>query len=370
MTIPLFGTGDQLNEIRPQLDDRIRGVLDSGRFIGGPEVEAFEREFAEYLGVSEVVGVGNGTDAITIALMCLDIGAGDDVVVPSFTFYASAEAIPHTGARPVFCDVDPETFCVTAETVERALTPQTKAVIAVDLFGRPAPVAELRSSLAGRGIAVVEDAAQAAGAELDGARTGGLGDVATFSFFPSKNLFAAGDAGAIATSRPEIAERARELRAHGSRDKETFTRVGFNSRLDAVQATVLRLTLERLDDWNAQRRALAEAYVESGLAAHAGLPSDPPNGRHVYHLYVVRTPRADELAKRLVEAGIGTRAYYRTPVHRQPAMERWGAAAELPGTEQAARENLALPMGPAYGSDVAEAVFKALQGELSPDLKP
>jgi dTDP-3-amino-3,4,6-trideoxy-alpha-D-glucose transaminase len=361
MTIPLFGTDSQLSEIRPELDRRIHDVLDSGRFIGGPEVEAFEREFAEYLGVSEVVGVGNGTDAITIALMSLDVGAGDDVVVPSFTFYASAEAIPHTGARPVFCDVDPETLCITAETVERALTPQTKAVIAVDLFGRPAPVAELRESLAGRGIAVVEDAAQAAGAELDGRRAGALGDVATFSFFPSKNLFAAGDAGAVATSRPEIAERARELRAHGSRDKKTFTRVGFNSRLDALQATVLRLTLERLDGWNARRRELAAAYAESGLAEHAALPEDPPNGRHVYHLYVVRTPAADDLARRLAEADIDTRPYYRTPVHRQPAMERWGAGAELPGTERAARENLALPMGPGYGSDVARAVFEALQ---------
>jgi dTDP-4-amino-4,6-dideoxygalactose transaminase len=361
MTIPLFGTDDQLSEIRPELERRIHGVLDSGRFIGGPEVEAFEQELAEYLGVSDVVGVANGTDAITIALLCMGVGPGDDVVVPSFTFYASAEAIPHTGANPVFCDVDPETFCLTPETVERALTPRTKAVIAVDLFGRPAPVPQLREALADRGIPVLEDAAQAAGAALDGARAGALGDVATFSFFPSKNLFAAGDAGAIATSRPEVAAHARELRAHGSRDKQTFTRVGFNSRLDALQATMLRLTLERLDGWNDRRRELAAAYERSGLGEHARLPADPPGGRHVYHLYVVATPEADELARRLGEAGIDTRAYYRTPVHRQPAMERWGAGADLPGTEQAARENLALPMGPAYGSDVANAVFGALQ---------
>jgi dTDP-4-amino-4,6-dideoxygalactose transaminase len=370
MTLPLFGTDGQLSEIRPELDHRIRAVLDSGRFIGGPEVEAFEREFAEYLGVPEVVGVANGTDAITIALMCLGVGAGDDVVVPSFTFYASAEAIPHTGARPVFCDVDPETFCVTVETVERALTPQTRAVVAVDLFGRPAPVAELREALAGRGIPVLEDAAQAAGAALNGTRAGALGDVATFSFFPSKNLFAAGDAGAIATSRPEVAERARELRSHGSRDKQTFTRVGFNSRLDAVQAAVLRLTLERLDEWNDRRRNLAAAYADSGLADHMRLPADPPGGRHVHHLYVVAAANADEVARRLDQAGIGTRSYYRTPVHRQPAMERWGAGADLPGTEQAARENLALPMGPAYGTDVAQAVFTALQQGVSPDPKP
>jgi dTDP-3-amino-3,4,6-trideoxy-alpha-D-glucose transaminase len=361
MTIPLFGTAAQLDEVRPELERRIDGVLASGRFIGGPEVEAFEREFAGYLGVSDVVGVGNGTDAITIALLSLGVGPGDDVVVPSFTFYASAEAIPHTGARPVFCDVDPETFCITAETVERALTPATKAVIAVHLFGYPAPVADLRAALASRGIAVLEDAAQAAGAERGGVRTGAMGDAATFSFFPSKNLFAVGDGGAIATSRPEVAARARELRAHGSRDKELFTRVGFNSRLDALQAAVLRVTLERLDGWNAGRRELAAAYTAAGLERYARLPQDPPDGKHVFHMYIARSPDADALVERLRAAEIGTRGLYRTPVHLQPAMERWGTGAALPGTDQAARENVAFPMAPGYGSDVSAAVLEALE---------
>ncbi len=208
----------------------------------------------------------------------LGVGPGDDVVVPSFTFYASAEAIPHVGASPVFCDVDPETFCVTPETVERALTPATRAVIAVDLFGRMAPVDRLRERLAGRGIAIVEDAAQAAGARLRGQRAGSLGDAGTFSFFPSKNLFCLGDGGAIATNDPAVAEQARILRFHGSRDKSTFEAVGWNSRLDALQAAALRVTLAHLDGWNERRRALAAAYAESGLGDVVSLPATRPRG--------------------------------------------------------------------------------------------
>src|SRR3954447_21168866 len=247
MRIPLFDTSDVFQELRPELHRRAAAVIDSGRFILDPEVDAFEREFAAYLGVEHVVGVANGTDAITISLLALGVGPGDDVVVPSFTFYASVEAIPHTGARPVFCDVDPETFCVTRETVEQALTPATKAIISVDLFGTPAPMDEIMALARERGIAVLEDAAQAAGATLAGRRAGALADAATFSFFPSKNLFCLGDGGAIATDRAELADRARLLRFHGSRDKGTFTEIGFNSRLDSIQAAVLRAVLPRLD---------------------------------------------------------------------------------------------------------------------------
>jgi dTDP-3-amino-3,4,6-trideoxy-alpha-D-glucose transaminase len=360
MTIPLFGTSQQIAEARPELERAMLGVLDSGRFILGPEVAAFEQELASYLGVEHVIGVANGTDALTIALIGLGVGPGDDVLVPSFTFYASAEAIPHTGARPVFCDIDPHTFCITAETVERAITPATRAVIAVDLFGRPAPVAEIRELVSGRGIVVLEDAAQAAGASVGGRHAGALGDAATFSFFPSKNLFGVGDGGAIATADPDVAERVRELRTHGSRDKLVYTRVGFNSRLDALQAAALRVVLSRLEEWNERRQALAAAYAAAGLGRHAMLPDPPPGGSHVYHLYVVNAPDPDDLAARLKRAGIESRSYYRTPVHRQPAMEEWGAKADLPGTEQAARSNLALPMSPAYGPDVAQAVVEAL----------
>ena len=360
VAITLFDTPAQLQEVREDVETAIARVVESGQFILGPEVEAFEREFAEYLGVRHVVGVANGTDAITIALRCLGVGPGDDVVVPSFTFYASAEAIPHTGARPVFCDVDPETFCVTPETVEQALTPDTRAVIAVDLFGRVAPADRLREQLAGRGIAVLEDAAQAAGARLHGRRAGSLGDAGTFSFFPSKNLFCLGDGGAITTDDDALADQARMLRFHGSRDKSTFDAVGWNSRLDAIQAAVLRATLGRLDGWNQRRRELAAAYAAADISEVAALPQARDGEEPVHHLFVTRTQDPDALAARLAEARIAARSYYRVPVHRQPAMAQWEPAVELPGTEQAARTNLALPMGPTLGPAAADAVAQAL----------
>jgi dTDP-4-amino-4,6-dideoxygalactose transaminase len=358
--IPLFDTPEVLRELRPELDQRIAAVLDSGRFILGPEVAAFEQELAEYLGVQHVIGVGNGTDAVTIALLALGVGPGDDVLVPSFTFYASAEAIPHTGARPVFCDIDPETFCITAETVERALTPATRAIVAVDLFGMPAPLEAIVPLARERGISVLEDAAQAAGASRGGRKAGSLGDVATFSFFPSKNLFCLGDGGAIATNDETVAAEARLLRSHGSSDKATFTRVGFNSRLDAVQAAVLRVTLERLDRLNARRRALAAAYRAAGLAKHVALPSAPADTEPAHHLFVTRADDPDRLAGRLDAAGLEARSYYRVPVHRQPAMARYANDVELPGTDQAAATNLALPMGPTYDEAIARAVVSAL----------
>src|SRR6478672_11555535 len=232
MAVPLFDPSTPLEPLRGELDAAIARVLDSKHFILGPEVEAFEAELAAYVGAQHALGVANGTEALTIALRALGVGPGDDVVVPSFTFYASAEAIPPTGARPVFCDVDPETFCVTPETVRAAITPRTKAVIVVHLFGNVAPVAEIEAL----GVPVVEDAAQAAGASAaDGRRAGALGTLATFSFFPSKNLGAFGDAGAITTNDPALDEMVRTLRFHGSKDKQTFEYVGYNSRLDELQ---------------------------------------------------------------------------------------------------------------------------------------
>jgi dTDP-3-amino-3,4,6-trideoxy-alpha-D-glucose transaminase len=359
MKIPLFDTRGQLELLRPEIERRMLAVVDSGRFILGPEVEAFEREMAAYLGVGHVVGVANGTDALTIALRALDIGSGDDVVLPSFTFYATAEAVVQAGARPVFCDIDPETFCVTAETVAQALTPATRAVVPVHLFGRPAPMGELRALASERGLALLEDAAQAAGARLGGALAGALSDVAAFSFYPSKNLFCLGDGGAIATNDGAIADRARLLRQHGSLDKRSYSEIGYNSRLDELQAAVLRVFLPHLDDWNARRRRLADAYAEAGLGELVSLPAELPDGEAVHHLYVVRSDRRDELLEALQGTGIGARASYRTPVHRQPPMAPFGA--ELPGTEHAAATNLALPMGPTHGPDTARSVVEALQ---------
>jgi dTDP-4-amino-4,6-dideoxygalactose transaminase len=360
--IPLFDTEAVLRDLRAELERRVSGVIESGRFVLGPEVRAFEREFAAYLGVEHVIGVANGTDALTIALIALGVGPGDDVIVPSFTFYASAEAIPHTGARPVFCDIDPETFCITRETIERALTPATKAIVPVDLFGAPAPLHEILPFARDRGIKVLEDAAQAAGASLDGRKTGALGDAATFSFFPSKNLFCLGDGGAIATDDDDVAAKARLLRHHGSEDKTTYRAVGFNSRLDSIQAAALRAVLPRLDELNAGRRAVAAAYEEARLGRHVALPSTPAGAEPVHHLYVTRAEAPDALMRKLEEVGIEARSYYRVPVHRQPAMAPYADGVELPGTEQASATNLALPMGPTYGEDTARAVVEALEG--------
>src|SRR2546423_8569353 len=236
MAVPLFDTSSTLGPLRDQMSEAIERVLDSERYILGEEVRAFEREFAAYCCTTHAIGVANGTEAITIALRALGVGPGDEVVVPSFTFYASAEAVVNAGAAPVFCDIDPDTFCVTAETVERALTPATKAIIAVHLFGNVAPVPDLVRF----GLPIVEDAAQAAGASLNGVMAGALGSAATFSFFPSKNLFCLGDGGAITTNDDEIAATVKRLRFHGSEGKQTFVDVGFNSRLDEIQAAALR----------------------------------------------------------------------------------------------------------------------------------
>jgi dTDP-3-amino-3,4,6-trideoxy-alpha-D-glucose transaminase len=336
MDVPLFATS--LEPYHDRLSEAIDRVARSGRYILGPEVEAFEREFADYLGVRHCVGVANGTDALTIALRALGVGPGDEVVMPSFTFYATAEAALVMGAKPVFCDIDLDTFCVTAETVKAAMTPRTKAIVPVHLFGNVAPMAELREL----GVPVLEDAAQAAGAELEGRKAGALGDAATFSFFPSKNLPCLGDGGAIATDDDDLAERARVLRFHGSKDKSTFTDVGYNSRLDEVQAAVLRVLLPELDGWNARRREAAAAYARVGLGDGVELPRETDGAKHVYHLYVVR---AEELP-------VG-RGYYRVPVHRQPAI---AADADLPATDEAARTNHALPMG----IDLTEAEVRAV----------
>jgi dTDP-3-amino-3,4,6-trideoxy-alpha-D-glucose transaminase len=357
MSVPLFDTRTPLAPLRGEIDAKLAEVIDGSRFILGPEVEAFEEELAAYVGARHAIGVANGTDALTLALRALGVGPGDDVVVPSFTFYACAEAVPPTGARPVFCDVDPETFCVTAETVRAALTPRTKAVIVVHLFGNVAPVAEIEAL----GVPVLEDAAQAAGSRASEGRAGALGVAATFSFFPSKNLGAFGDGGAVLTSDDGVAERVRMLRFHGSRDKQTFELVGNNSRLDEMQAGILRVLLPHLDTWVDGRRRAAAHYRDEGLGELVDLPL-PVNGcEPAWHLYVIRHERADELAVALKAAGIGHKAYYRVPTHLQPAMRDYAPDAPLPGTTEAARTHLAIPMSAVLSREQAAEVVAAVR---------
>ena len=356
MPIPLFASS--LEPYHDALAARLADVVRSGRYILGPEVSELEREFAAYLGVAHCVGVANGTDALTIALRALGVGEGDEVVMPSLTFYATAEAAVNAGAVPVFCDVDPETYCVTRDTVADAMSERTRAIVPVHLFGNVADVEPLR----GLGVPVLEDAAQAAGATLGGRRAGALADAATFSFFPSKNLGGLGDGGAIVTDRDDVADAARTLRFHGSRDKQTFEDVGYNSRLDELQAAALRVLLPELDGWTAARQRVAAAYEELGLGAVPGLalPRPTPGAGHAYHLYVARHERADELVASLGERGVQARGYYRRPVHLQPAMERFGGASlDLPVTAELARTNVALPMGPDLDRAAVEQVVAA-----------
>jgi dTDP-4-amino-4,6-dideoxygalactose transaminase len=365
-TVPLFATREALAPLLDEVAARQRAVLESGRYVLGPEVEAFEREFAASAGVRHCVGVANGTEALTIALRALGIGAGDEVVVPALTFYATAEAVVNAGARPVFCDVDPRGFAMTAASAEAAIGERTAALLPVHLFGNPAPMVELRELAVARGLRLLEDAAQAAGATLEGRRAGALGDAAAFSFFPSKNLGGFGDGGAILSDDDEVAAAARRLRAHGSEDKQVHTEVGYNSRLDELQAAGLRVLLPHLEEWTAARRRVARAYADVGLGDLVELPRETSGAESCYHLYVVLSEQRERLAAGLAEAGIESRAYYTTPLYRQPALRPYAPERELPGVEHVAATSLALPMGPALADEQVAAVVAAARSVLEP----
>ncbi|HKA26246.1 MAG TPA: DegT/DnrJ/EryC1/StrS family aminotransferase [Gaiellaceae bacterium] len=352
MPVPLVDVRAQYERLIPQILERFQDVLDSGTLILGPNVQAFEEEAAAYLGVPRTIGVGNGTDAIVLVLDAMKIGAGDEVICPSFTFYATAEAIMRTGATPVFADIDPVTLNVDPEDVAAKVTERTRAIMPVHLFGRPADLAGLELLE----IPIIEDAAQAFGAQ--GVATTGV--ASTFSFFPTKNLFALGDGGLVAATDEELADRVRMLRFHGSRDKKTFTYVGTNSRLDELQAAALRLFLGELDGWNRARREAAARYAELGLGEFCELPEDEPG--HVYHMYVVRTPERTRFAEALSAAAIANASYYVTPTHLQPALRPFGLEEGfLPETEKASRENLALPMWAGIPAEVQEQVVAVVR---------
>ena len=350
--IPLVDVKAQYVPFLPRIREAIDGVLESGEFILGPNVAAFEREAADYLGVRQSVGVANGTDALVLVLDALGVGRGDEVICPAFTFYATAEAIARRGATPVFADVDASTMNLEAEDVAARITKRTKAILAVHLFGRPAPLAELVQL----GIPVIEDAAQAFGS-ADVARTG---IASTFSFYPTKNLFCIGDGGLVSTDDPELAERVRMLRFHGSRDKVDFELIGYNSRLDELQAAVLRIFLAELDGWVAQRREAAARYAELGLGAACDLPEDEPG--HVYHLFVCRSPERDRIRAALKEAAIGSSVYYTTPLHLQNAFSDLGYGhGSLPVTEQLALDNFSVPLWAGIDADAQERVVSVVQ---------
>jgi dTDP-4-amino-4,6-dideoxygalactose transaminase len=349
---PLVDIKAQYAPLIPELLAAIGEVLDSGEFILGPNVRAFEQEAAAYLGVPATIGVANGTDAIVIALDALGIGPGDEVICPAFTFYATAESVARRGATPVFADIDPETLNLDPADVADRITPRTKAIIPVHLFGRPARL-ELLAEL---GPPLLEDAAQAFGS-TGVARTG---VASTFSFYPTKNLFGLGDGGLIAVTDLELADRIRMLRFHGSRDKVDFQLVGYNSRLDELQAAALRVFLRKLDEWTGLRREAAARYAELGLGELCTLPPDEPG--HVYHLYVCRSPERDRIRRALQDAEIGTAAYYMTPLHLQPALRYLGyEAGTLPETERAAAENFSVPLWAGIDAATQERIVEIVR---------
>ena len=331
MGIPHVDVKAQYAPLIPELKEAFARTLESGKFIFGPEVEAFEREVADMLGTQDAVSCANGTDALVLVLDALEIGPGDEVICPAFTFYATAEAIARRGATPVFADIDPTSLNLDPADVERRVTERTKAIMPVHLFGRPAP------DFSGLGFPVIEDAAQAFGA-------GGIATsiASTFSFFPTKNLFALGDGGLISVNDADLAKRLRMLRFHGSESKKEFVYVGYNSRLDAMQAAFLRIFLRHIEGWNVQRREAAARYGEL-LDGLVETPVDEEG--HVYHMYCVRSPERDRLAAALKDADIATAVYYQPPLHLQPALAYLGySEGDLPETEKASRENLCLPL--------------------------
>jgi dTDP-4-amino-4,6-dideoxygalactose transaminase len=353
--IPLVDVTAQWTSVRAELEARFADVLDSGQFIRGPQYYAFEQEAAAYLGVKGSVGVANGTDALVLVLDAMEIGPGDEVICPAFTFYATAEAIARRGATPVFADIDPETLNVDPEDVAARITPRTRAIMPVHLFGRPAGV----DALMDLGLDVIEDAAQAFGSPGVAQR----GRISTFSFYPTKNLFALGDGGLVASSDEELLARVRMLSFHGSRDKVDFDFVGYNSRLDELQAAFLRVFLTKLDEWTQGRREAAQRYAELGLGELVELPQDEPG--HVYHLFVCRSPERDRVHAALKEAGIGTATYYVTPLHLQSAMRFLGwEPGSLPETERAAQENFSVPLWPGIPVEAQERVVDVVRSAV------
>jgi dTDP-4-amino-4,6-dideoxygalactose transaminase len=353
--IPQVDVRAQYAPLIPELEEAFRRTLETGRFIFGPEVQAFEREAADKLGTEDAVSCANGTDALVLVLDAMEIGPGDEVICPAFTFYATAEAIARRGATPVFADIDATTLNVDPQDVERRITARTKAIMPVHLFGRPAP------DLSAFGLPVIEDAAQAFGA-------GGIATsvASTFSFFPTKNLFALGDGGLISVNDAELAERLRMLRFHGSESKKEFVYVGYNSRLDAMQAAFLRIFLRHIDEWNTQRREAAARYTEL-LDGVVETPLDDDG--HVYHVFCVRSPERDRLAAALEDAEIGHSIYYQPPLHLQPALRHLGySEGDFPETEKASRENLCLPLWAGIAEEQQAEVVSVLKraSELVP----
>ena len=362
MNIPFLDVGATYHELREEIDQAVGRVLAGGWYILGSEVEAFEREFAEYLGVKHCIGVGNGLDALHLALKARGLGPGDEVLVPSNTYIATWLAVSYCGATPVPIEPDEATYNLDPARLEAAITPRTKAIVPVHLYGQSADMAPIMALAERYGLWVLEDAAQAHGATYQGQPTGGLGHAAGWSFYPGKNLGAFGDAGAITTNDDQLAEQVRMLRNYGSKVKYYNEVAGFNSRLDEIQAAVLRVKLKHLDEWNRRRQEIAAFYLQNLAGTGLTMPTVPATNEHVWHLFVVRSPRRDALQKHLQAAGIGTVIHYPVPPHLQKAYQELELPeGSFPISEALHREVLSLPMGPHLTEAQAAAVVKAVR---------
>ncbi len=345
MNIPMVDPAREYRDLQGEIDAAVGRVLGSGRFVLGPEGEALERELAAFLGASHAVGVNSGTDALHLPLVAAGIGPGDEVVVPAFTFFATGEAVSYTGATPVFADVDPSTFNLDPASLAKSITKRTKAVIAVHLFGQCAALDEISRICREKNLMLIEDCAQSIGADYDGRRAGSWGDFGGFSFYPTKNLAAAGDAGLITAKTEEHARTLRMLRHHGSRQTYLHERVGWNSRLDELQAAVLRVKLGHLERFNEARRAVARRYRDKLAGANVALPVEHGRGTHVYHQFTIRSERRDAIRDALTQDGIASSVFYPMPMHKQPAYASIGKV-ELPASEMVSKTVLSLPIHP------------------------
>mgnify|MGYP001199726480 FL=1 len=353
----------EVEELWDDLEAAFRRVMRSGQFVGGPEVAAFEAEAAAYLGVAHAIGVNSGTDALVIALRALGVGPGDEVLTTPFSFFATAEAVASVGATPVFVDVDERTFNLDPSLVEAAVTPRTRVILPVHLYGRPADMDAIMNVAERHGLKVVEDCAQSFGASWRGRKTGSIGHVGAFSFYPTKNLGGFGDGGLITTDDDGVAKTARMLRDHGSERRYENVMLGYNSRLDALQAALLRVKLPRVDAWNERRRDVARRYGEL-LADIADVVAPEITPEHVFHQYTVRVlgGRRDAVRERLERAGVATMVYYPAPIHRSPVFANAGAY--CPTSDDLSGEVLSLPIGPFLDPTAQQTVVAALAEAL------
>ncbi len=364
MNIPMVDLKQQYAEIKDEINENILAALEATQFILGPNVQAFEKEAAEYLGVKHAIGVASGTDALHLALVAAGIGPGDEVITTPFTFIATAEAIAYVGATPVFVDIDKDTFNIDLAQVEAAITDKTTAVIPVHLFGQPVDMPALKALCDSKGLKIVEDCAQSFGAHINGKQTGSFGDAGAFSFFPSKNLGGYGDGGLISTNDDKMAEDIRVLRNHGSTKQYHHTVIGYNSRLDELQAVILRAKLKRIDDYNANRRRVDQTYKAMMADTDVKMPTEDGVGYHVYHQYTCMHPQRDKIMQTLRDAGIACAIYYPIPLHKQEVFANDCKGLELPVTESVVQNCFSLPVYPELTEDKIKIITDTIKSAL------